>query len=1000
MFSGVQESFKKLYVPAKIDKLDTEISTRKTGEPKIICSINTYSDMFKYKRNIYIQGNPGSGKSTFCKKIVQDWCEESPNTVLQCGEESSMHFHDVSFLKQFDFLFLISLSKESGKECKVLRMIKDAIVGEFVDCDKYNFTFLENILISEKCLVILDGLDEWEHPCDSEICKSMSPVPHGLIGSNCHVITLTRPWKLNCVTLSDNDVWLKIDGVHDSKQLVDNVFACLNDKHFCNAPSKKEFYNQLCKFEQSLMSIPFLVAHLVCIWFDKENLPDTKSAIYASIVDMMLEPKENIRKEKCEKNEVHAVGIGYTLPRCFADANINCEKNKDLLYCLGKLAFCTLNSFLGGKEMVSFREETVKQFLTSKLVDKALLAGLLSQNKIPCLNKRQQKSFSFLHKTIQEFLAVYFIAATQNKNGKKTLVKKHLEKYKNQHPAFSFWFENIFLFGMDEYTARYFSELISVQYELELQKYLNNVTQNPMYEKQYGVNIVSQTLLKKGYAEAVGSGHDNSCVKIKHFITCICVNPLSDILDILDANSGTLESFLFECQRWIHKCFDKLDFVKLCQILKKSAKNLKRVHNRTTKDIDLTECCNLEYLFCKNNSSAIKTKRLKKCFLQGYDLSTPNCIASLKLSHSLQVLVLDCCKGISVLCKNLHLLTALERFGLLNTDLEFNSLTFAESLKYLELSDIYMKTNGWKTTITSLPSQLEKLVIRNARLPIQYVTQPPELQCKYQSKEDLAAGCWVHILAGLPEGLKYLRIDGLTVSKFLKESDTGFIPFPKLPLQLEKIQIENSCLGNRYFEFSASTKILTLENVKILEKSFMYMSLHLPSNLESLKVILTVFPVNRIIDFPSNLKTLCLDRLCIFPILWVHLLTNLPSKLETLEIKGFEEPEYHFSDIHVEFPCSLKTIRFSLDVTMTTLSWKCFVEGVKRCKNVQVILHCEIGVIPEEDKQEVLNLLEESGKFIHDDTDYPLNERFLKTDGRESMILRSYHWDKMRNLER
>ena len=68
--------------------------------------IYKYRDCFcgEFKR-IYLQGEPGSGKSFFAAKLVHDWCNVYA-PIVQSTKKQIM-FGDVDTLQKFRFLFFI-----------------------------------------------------------------------------------------------------------------------------------------------------------------------------------------------------------------------------------------------------------------------------------------------------------------------------------------------------------------------------------------------------------------------------------------------------------------------------------------------------------------------------------------------------------------------------------------------------------------------------------------------------------------------------------------------------------------------------------------------------------------------------------------------------------------------------------------------------------------------------------------------------------------------------
>ncbi|KAH3815362.1 uncharacterized protein LOC127834698 [Dreissena polymorpha] len=111
---------------------------------KTATSIHQYSNMFlndgKYNRNIFIQGEAGSGKSTFLAKLVMDWIQTT-NSVKWIEMDysntadadtrviSANFFKDVTTLKEYTFVFHVTL-RDSVNEFIILQMIKEQIIDQ------------------------------------------------------------------------------------------------------------------------------------------------------------------------------------------------------------------------------------------------------------------------------------------------------------------------------------------------------------------------------------------------------------------------------------------------------------------------------------------------------------------------------------------------------------------------------------------------------------------------------------------------------------------------------------------------------------------------------------------------------------------------------------------------------------------------------------------------------------------------------------------------------
>ncbi|KAH3728815.1 hypothetical protein DPMN_054777 [Dreissena polymorpha] len=108
---------------------------RRTQQEEIL----TYKDCF-YRgdhlcRRTYLQGEPGSGKTSFAAKLVDDWCNVHESSNESTKEQTA--FVDVDTLHNFKFLFFISL-RDSKEQTHVTHMIQTQLIYKIYAADEWD----------------------------------------------------------------------------------------------------------------------------------------------------------------------------------------------------------------------------------------------------------------------------------------------------------------------------------------------------------------------------------------------------------------------------------------------------------------------------------------------------------------------------------------------------------------------------------------------------------------------------------------------------------------------------------------------------------------------------------------------------------------------------------------------------------------------------------------------------------------------------------------------
>ncbi|XP_060598758.1 uncharacterized protein LOC132752446 [Ruditapes philippinarum] len=387
--------------------------------------VNSLQEMF-YKQskecmNIYLTAEPGLGKTSFVKWLSLNWCQ-----AHEPVKEDDHYFdrEEVNQLKKFDFVFIIFLRKINDKNMNVDSMIRNTILPALGRQNKYTIDMIERVMCEERCLIVLDGLDEW----------NVSSIPKRLIRPSCTYITTSRPWKFCSIALSSKEIdqMVCIENVQKicKERLISSIMALFEKrKHLRKDMSDtnkacKEFIKELeDKKVSHFYGTPVILAHLVYLWNMEKSIGNSQFEIYSDMVDALfsiVEDKIDLSKLKNTRSSQ----ISYF-------QELLCETYYDLMIRLGKLAFNLLFSDNKLSSLV-FDEKVTEKYLTvedsnilaDEILDTCLKTGLLTKQPVYVKSKRKKYTYSFQHKTVQEYFAALYIQAEYGTTIEAMIVKK------------------------------------------------------------------------------------------------------------------------------------------------------------------------------------------------------------------------------------------------------------------------------------------------------------------------------------------------------------------------------------------------------------------------------------------------------------------------------------------------------------------------------------------------------------------------------------------------
>ncbi|XP_053373330.1 uncharacterized protein LOC128546563 [Mercenaria mercenaria] len=379
---------------------------RKNETLKQTKQISSYKQVFnedkRQMRLIYLIGEAGTGKSTFCINMIHNWCLAHSNQYAQESE-------NIQEMKKFQFLFYITL-----RHCTETNYIETMVRTHYAD------PVIKTILEKEaqECLILLDGLDEWT-PTSHQNTGSQfqtKDLPIRDLLTPYTIITTSRPWKFESLGIQSTEIHhkLRLRGVNDIGTMTERTVNELN-KMFQTNKNKADFENDLseCSFEDDMRRMPMVLRQLICLWFDGKLSSFGKTEIYSNILSLHFE----WANQRHNNDEI----FGYMREKSANLENVIipdpcirtelCQEFKYVVNLVGRLAHVTLLSEQKESSLVFDNSVFRRLQIPEEVISFCLKTGILSKERAIGLrlSTRQHLSFSFVHKSMQEFLCAIHI---------------------------------------------------------------------------------------------------------------------------------------------------------------------------------------------------------------------------------------------------------------------------------------------------------------------------------------------------------------------------------------------------------------------------------------------------------------------------------------------------------------------------------------------------------------------------------------------------------------
>ena len=306
------------------------------------------------RRRILVYGRPGIGKSTFTQKVAVDWANGTKE-----------------ILKKFALLLLLRLRdvRDSSDLCTMLKTSELLSADDPMAVNNLCEFVRQN---QEKVLLILDGYDEYSGGKKSLIHQ----IWRGSQLRDCCVMITTRPVKEDELRVPSH-AQFELNGFDSWEQKKQFASKILPDEE--DVEGLLEYLRKHDLVEMA--EIPLLLLMLCLLWKKKKpQLPTSRGEIYVEFIQTLLDhmaikDSDNVATDK------------------------SIDEYQEELSKIGKLAFDALL-----EDCLHFN---FSKFPPGDLFEKLIHVGFFQVSKLSALNR--EKIVYFLHKSVQEFLAAWFI---------------------------------------------------------------------------------------------------------------------------------------------------------------------------------------------------------------------------------------------------------------------------------------------------------------------------------------------------------------------------------------------------------------------------------------------------------------------------------------------------------------------------------------------------------------------------------------------------------------
>ena len=455
--------------------------------------LNSYSDIVVENcRVVLIQGYPGSGKTCLTKQMCRKWAK---------GE----------LLQTFSCVILLQLRDEDVASANTLRTLIELYIGSLTE-----LTVNEIHKSHGKDIVFI--LEGWDELAETKQRSSFfTRLISGVLPEAVIIIT-SRPSAVKSLQFKHIQRRIEILGFTED-QVIQNI------KHYFQEYSNgSELIEQ---FNSELNRLPFIKSSLfvpinlsIALYIFNKNgykLPETFTDMYRNLVLIQLQRYQT-------RTSYGSASI--------SDLDSLPPEIDEMLLRLSKMAYNNLQKDI----ILTFTEAEVKQFCFNSTDDSFDGMGLLQVT-----NHKHYlsiiKTYEFIHRTLQELLAAWYLSRQS-----KPFQKKQLQSIFNKKEFEMVW---IFYAGLTNFENVSFKEFLPDNYMLKIKMasysafswFLRKIIRNT-YAKFLGMHeIVDKFIFGKQYSYDL-----SHCISIEFQTTLIAA--------VMEAQNPQLckhvcESYLF-----------------------------------------------------------------------------------------------------------------------------------------------------------------------------------------------------------------------------------------------------------------------------------------------------------------------------------------------------------------------------------------------------------------------------------------------------------------------